>query len=348
MFESREVLSDALATHRRCGADDGVVITLAELAMIHLELGEVEQCERLLAEAAHHPGHRSLLSEAAVLARMAFVRFERGDHAGGAPLAQRALVLLTKIGYRRVEAGLVAFMAIGDLIAGGAPADLRPQLEWAYRHLEVDRRGTHIFGAWLAHLAWREGDVERAHRMFDALPALEDGDPLAIASAILRIPLDVAEPQRRAAAEALTTAALATTQRSAQASSFDVRLAYRAIASEPRIVTLTSEHATLAIRPDGTEFTVAGAPHSLARYRTLRRLLLALADARFGAPGTPLDWEQLLAAGWPGERVHAEAARNRVKVAIATLRSMGLREAILHDGRGYLLDPRLEVRIVTA
>jgi hypothetical protein len=67
---------------------------------------------------------------------------------------------------------------------------------------------------------------------------------------------------------------------------------------------------------------------------------------RLAQPTVALPWDQLFASGWPGERVHAASARNRVKVAISTLRSMGLRDAIAHDGNGYLLDPALEVRVV--
>jgi len=43
------------------------------------------------------------------------------------------------------------------------------------------------------------------------------------------------------------------------------------------------------------------------------------------APGEGLGVRALLAHGWPGERVLVEAAETRVRVAISTLRSMGLR-----------------------
>ena len=51
----------------------------------------------------------------------------------------------------------------------------------------------------------------------------------------------------------------------------------------------------------------------------------------------------LFRAGWPGERIHKSSAANRVRVALATLRGLGLRDVLEHNGDGYLLDPRVEI-----
>src|SRR5262249_53860438 len=67
----------------------------------------------------------------------------------------------------------------------------------------------------------------------------------------------------------------------------------------------------------------------LSRRGALRRVLLALVDAHTVTPDRALTQDVLLAHGWPGERVLAEAASNRVRVAIATLRSLGLGKAIV-------------------
>jgi tetratricopeptide (TPR) repeat protein len=356
LFEARSVLLDALATHRRAGDDDGLVITLAELAQIHLELDEIDECCTLIDEAARRPmARRSRLSEAAVLARRAFAHWERGEHEPGETLAQRALVHVAAIGYRRIQAGLVAYLAIARFLAGMTPRPREP-LEWARQQLSSDPRGTHLFGAWLGHVVASDGNSLLAGELFASLPALAEGDPLAVTGAILRLPLEIADPlTRRERAAQLGDTILASTARAARASSFDVRLALRAVAAfaEPERTTPTRSGAAsggraLDIRADGSAFTLEGATQSLARHRTLRRLLLKLVDMRLAAPSTPLAWDQLFAAGWPTERAHVEAARNRVKVAISTLRSMGLRELILHDGMGYLLDPLVDVRVITS
>lgn len=80
---------------------------------------------------------------------------------------------------------------------------------------------------------------------------------------------------------------------------------------------------------------------SIRRRHTLRRLLTAFADAREARPGEGLPMEALIAAGWPGEQILPHAAANRVYVAIATLRKLGLRDLLHSHEDGYLLDPAI-------
>ncbi len=62
------------------------------------------------------------------------------------------------------------------------------------------------------------------------------------------------------------------------------------------------------------------------------------------APSTPsLSAEALVAAGWPGERLSPESAKNRLHVALAKLRKLGLRDVLLRYVDGYALSPGLRV-----
>ncbi len=79
-------------------------------------------------------------------------------------------------------------------------------------------------------------------------------------------------------------------------------------------------------------------PVDLSRRATLKRVVVALARARVATPGEALDVNRVLEAGWPGERVLPEAATNRVYVAIATLRKLGLAGVLRTSDEGYLLD----------
>ncbi len=93
--------------------------------------------------------------------------------------------------------------------------------------------------------------------------------------------------------------------------------------------------------------TPNGMRHSLGRRRPLRRLLLALARAHAaGAPSLSVD--ELLEAGWPGERPLPEAGSNRVWVAISTLRKLGLGEILQRWDGGYRLDPAVPCRVESA
>jgi predicted Ser/Thr protein kinase len=77
----------------------------------------------------------------------------------------------------------------------------------------------------------------------------------------------------------------------------------------------------------------------LNRRSTLRRILAALARAHYEAPGRALSRAELFEAGWPGEQIDPRSEANRVYVAVAELRKLGLKGALESDGEGYLLTP---------
>jgi hypothetical protein len=65
------------------------------------------------------------------------------------------------------------------------------------------------------------------------------------------------------------------------------------------------------------------------------------------APGDVVPVEEIIDAGWQGERIRPEAALNRAYVALATLRKLGLREAIVTAAGGYCLDPAMAIRFAS-
>jgi predicted ATPase len=75
----------------------------------------------------------------------------------------------------------------------------------------------------------------------------------------------------------------------------------------------------------------------LSKRRPLRLLLDRLAQERLSRPGAALPWDALLEVGWPGEKMRADAGAHRVRVAISTLRKMGLKDLLATDERGYRL-----------
>jgi hypothetical protein len=75
----------------------------------------------------------------------------------------------------------------------------------------------------------------------------------------------------------------------------------------------------------------------------LWRLVSALVGARRARPGEGLDADALLAAGWPDEQMGGESGQNRLKVALSTLRKLGLRSLLVRTDDGYCLDPRVPV-----
>ena len=67
-----------------------------------------------------------------------------------------------------------------------------------------------------------------------------------------------------------------------------------------------------------------------------------LAEVAGEAPDGCLGVDDLLAIGWPGEKMARSSALNRLYVALATLRSLGLRDVIVRRPEGYALRARLE------
>lgn len=116
--------------------------------------------------------------------------------------------------------------------------------------------------------------------------------------------------------------------------------------------------ATTAVRPrEGALVIAAGARTillpsgdrvDLARHAALRRIVLALASRRRDGIATGLTTDELLACGWPGERVDPFAGSARVRVALSRLRTLGLRDLLVRADDGYVLAPHLAVEIEPA
>ncbi len=94
--------------------------------------------------------------------------------------------------------------------------------------------------------------------------------------------------------------------------------------------------------------TPEGQRVSVERWRPLQRLLARLVEHRIEAPGDALSVEKLIEAGWPGERMLPRAGATRVYSAIASLRRLGLRDALVRDHRGYLFDPSIALSRIPA
>jgi hypothetical protein len=101
----------------------------------------------------------------------------------------------------------------------------------------------------------------------------------------------------------------------------------------------------LVVAADGAWFRPPFHPRvSLARRPNLRGLLVRLVEARLSHPGASVAPDALIAAGWPGERILPDAAKNRLYVAVTTLRKLGLRELLESRGDGYALAAGTPVR----
>lgn len=169
----------------------------------------------------------------------------------------------------------------------------------------------------------------------------ESADPLALARRVLDLasaPLE--DESSRVFAEAVRRAPR----------SSDLRIALRVCraAMPPATrVALDSDRHELVIADDGTWFEAppSGERVHLGVHRVLAAILRCLAHARVERRGAPVLASELIAAAWPAERIAEAPAHNRLRVACASLRKSGLREALVTARGGYMLDPALETRI---
>jgi hypothetical protein len=94
----------------------------------------------------------------------------------------------------------------------------------------------------------------------------------------------------------------------------------------------------LTVAADGSWFCAAGGERTdLSRRASMRGILAALCQELEREVPRSLDADGLIEAGWPGQRMLRSAALNRLHVALATLRSLGLRDALQRDANGYRL-----------
>lgn len=99
----------------------------------------------------------------------------------------------------------------------------------------------------------------------------------------------------------------------------------------------------MEVTDDATWFRIEGEGEGvdLTRRRALRGILRAL--VHHGGAADPLGLDDVLEAGWPGEKMSPESGARRVYVTINRLRKLGLGELLLTTGDGYALAPRVDI-----
>jgi hypothetical protein len=191
----------------------------------------------------------------------------------------------------------------------------------------------------LAHLAGLDGEAARpadAEATLARARAQQRAGP--VASAVLAV-VEAQLAGRSPAVEALASVSL------------EVRLALRCH-QRARAASQASPPPpddALLIGPEGGWFRAPrGERVSLERRRPLARLLWRLAEERSNRAGAALAWDTLLAAAWPGERVIPRAGAHRVRVALSTLRKLGLRDLLRTTEDGYLLTTDVDTVLADA
>ncbi len=365
--ESLEHAERALAIHRELGNARLEGETLGVVAMAYQGQQRMDDAraayERSILLAREH-GDRGL--EAMAYGNLGTLTAELGNFDRAREYFERAHCIFRELGLHRLEG-----TGLGNLAALQAETGLFAEaLESARRAVDLLRASgdTLQVALFLAHkgAALAElGALEDARAAFDQSEAMFEphaADPAAAIVGVARGHLDLAlaraetaagdtEAAARHLADARGRLGAAGAPGDAHASG-DVRQAARILerALDAFVASDRGDRpatGALVVRQDTRAFRAPGAETvKLERRRALRLLLRKLVDQRLAAPGEVLSMNALLAAGWPGEKVLADAGAGRVYVGLATLRRLGLRRLLLSRDGGYLLDPGVDVVLV--
>jgi hypothetical protein len=101
---------------------------------------------------------------------------------------------------------------------------------------------------------------------------------------------------------------------------------------------------TLQVGAEARRFRAPGGAWARLPARSpLRRILLALLELHERSPKATLSLDELVARGWPDERILPDAAKSRGYMALTRLRKLGLDDVLERLEDGYRLDPNLTV-----
>jgi predicted ATPase len=331
---ARGNMDQALAISREVGDQRGVAFHLLNLAGTHAESGRFDEAHALLVEARAITGQLGERRIAAIAARaLGVVEHARGRLADAERELTEALALAGDVGEARLEGIALASMAAVHA-AGGR---IEPAEEGFARARE-------------ALAVAKDPGISAVSDVLEAILELARRDRArARGDARAERVHHEAALERRAVAERRLTAApgedsLASHLRDVRiaAALVDAALARPAEREAPAPAAANGE---LEVGPECRWFRAPlGERVSLERNGAGRRVLLDLVTHRLTSPGAARGIADLLGAGWPGERVSADAGAARVYTAIRTLRKLGLRGILVTRDDGYCLRPDVEVK----
>jgi len=325
------------------------------LGFIHIEQGDLELAERRV-----HRGTELLesFSSHTSRARLALqLALGRIAHGGGD--LDRAISIYGRLQKMSAAAQMRVMHAYVSASVGTALAE-RGDLAEACEHLRealvalphVDVQYGALFQGVLAAIEALRGHADES-RLLQA--AAEDAlrgsaGPLAMAVGACRALVDLgrredgSESSRSRAAEQLRELEAFIEQAPARIV-LELRLITRLLrAGGIDAAPPDSDVATLEVEAEGRWFVPPrGARIRCGRRPIMRRMLVALVEARIRAPGRALDRTELLEVGWPGERMIETAAKRRVQVMMSRMRELGLRGVLQTTDAGYRIDPRCVV-----
>lgn len=367
---ARERFREAVAVHEDAGDRVFAAMNTGYLAVVTHELGDLESPRRLLEYAIEEHarlGHRRI--EAELCAALAALLHESGALDDARASYRRALDLYRRLGHPRDEAALLVDIARVALDEG-ALDEAREAFVEAIPRARATENTTALVEAeaGLGVVAACEGKVDEAEERIARAEAIAGPGPReAELVRLLRAHVDLARARLARTNGDATGAARLLEEARGRIAAASVRGPGGAIRFKERRLAVAHlargvEHAAASLMPPApapgedavamivradrrSVRTPAGVEVDLERHRALWRIVEKFVDVHARSPGRPVPVEDLVAAGWPDERVRVDAGARRVYTALSTLRRWGLREWLVKRDEGYHL--AVDVRVVS-
>lgn len=276
-----------------------------------------------------------------VLGYLGNLERRKGRSASAERYYQRALDDLLRIDDRQWVA--VVRMDLGLLhLDQGRPAEAEAELQRAsvelaqIGHPELEAMTHSALAVAAASLGDRARGAELLARARQLLPSGARAPFVTLHAAWMDL-------EREGAAALDTARAALSDHQSLQDSDDYLRLASQLLARS--LARYATPEAQAVFDRHGAHFALPGQAR-VSLDGPLRRVLAALLEARLESPGAAISVQALAGAAWPDEQILEAAAKNRVRVAIANLRSLGLRTAIHTRQDGYLIAEELPLLLL--
>jgi tetratricopeptide (TPR) repeat protein len=259
---------------------------------------------------------------------LALIRIERGELAEAEAQLRDGLAAVESRSWPATEAALRMYLGVCMLLAGEVVGAVRV-LSRASEQAAASLKPISVLSdGYLALGLCYQG------RKIEAMPVLQPA--LALHQPDPRTPLGAF----------LAVVQSAVRDREAPTVTIDAPDARLALALVNNLPATSSFAANLSASVSGLWFKYSGGERvDVSRRAAPSRILAALVAAYKAKRGLSL--ENLVEAGWPGERIVQEAAAARAYVAVSTLRRLGLRPVLLHKDGLYRLDPKIPLAIET-
>jgi predicted ATPase len=261
----------------------------------------------------------------AIVGSLGSIELAEGHHEEARKRFEEALSIARQLGNRRYEAASLRYVGVVLLAERDFDGALRSFEATRVASEDIDTPTlAGVIGATLALLGRHD---EAAARFAQARKSLETrGEPRA--GVLVEIFEAIAAVARGEIAGARAVAARMRTK----------KLAAEALVALRVLDSLVMPN--LTIGSEARWFRVgAGDQVDLSKRRAPRLILRRLLETRKRAATL----EEIVEAGWPGERIQTEAAAARAYTAIKTLRELGLGDILVRRDDGYLLDPAVEI-----